>query len=298
MKLIKRKFDYVIPLGGFCQTAYQVQRKGLRKYAFPFDWLVCEDNQKFIDCIQSSMKNWILKENCKTINNRDEKYYNIIDLYYGFEHPHIFPISNSFDISYELEYPKILRRKERFLKIPYGSKILFVRTKISVHEGQELLKSLNTKFGANIALIIVNHTYNFKFIEKKIQKNLISFNIYDEDEHTGQRWQGYDKHWDKIFSRFKYSIPLSKNRNRINKQILNNQFIDISNYGGRHIIMLIKFNFKTKIFISNVNNTILQTTKKLFLMHLYVNHETRKIKFNSNIGCFENKQLGKILLIL
>lgn len=33
-----KKYDYILPLGGFCGVAAQLQSRGLRTAAFPFDW--------------------------------------------------------------------------------------------------------------------------------------------------------------------------------------------------------------------------------------------------------------------
>lgn len=193
----EKKYDHVVSLGGYCQTAYQLRRGGLRNESYPFDWLVCEDHAMFCECIKSDFSGWMNRENIEEIPPRAPGHRTVIDRRYGFVHQHVFPQ----DKSIEEAYPEVMetydRRIKRFLELK-GKNVLFVRTRMTVQESEELFNIIQNMYGDGADLLVVNHTYEHEMKKELLNPRLTIYTVYDEDRHTGQRWKGYNKHWNRI----------------------------------------------------------------------------------------------------
>lgn len=209
-------FDAVISLGGTCQTAYQLNRMELRQESLPFDWLFsCLDHNKFIDSIRNDFSDWLNYDNLIVDENSATEHLKVTDSKYNMIHQHIFPL----DIPVSESYPDVIKhvnkRIARLLK--YKNKqldLLFIRTNMSVNEAEELRNILISKYGKNSVLVVLNHTKNFTIKRIPVSSdNLYIFEIYDENEHTGQNWRGYDKHWDYIFRNVKLKNKLLNIKN-------------------------------------------------------------------------------------
>ena len=121
----------------------------------------------------------------------------VIDRRYGFIHQHVFPQ----DKSIEEAYPEVMetygRRIKRFLELK-GKSVLFVRTRMTVQESEELFNMIQNMYGDGADLLVVNHTYEHEMKKELLNPRLTIYTVYDEDRHTGQRWKGYNKHWNRI----------------------------------------------------------------------------------------------------
>jgi len=65
-------FQYVCSLGESCFTATAIQRNGLKKMSFPFDWIFIDHNN-LVDCLETNFEVFLDKDNYrKTTNNKCE----------------------------------------------------------------------------------------------------------------------------------------------------------------------------------------------------------------------------------
>lgn len=53
------KFDQYISLGFFCSVAMELERKGLRKASYPFDWVISDDFEKVLNLIENGFENYL-----------------------------------------------------------------------------------------------------------------------------------------------------------------------------------------------------------------------------------------------
>ena len=68
---------------------------------------------------------------------------------------------------------------------------------------------MTERFGKHAYLLVLNHTKSFTIKELTTDEaNLRIFEIYDENEHTGQNWRGYDPHWDAVFGNVRTSYEI------------------------------------------------------------------------------------------
>ena len=196
-----RQWDAVISVGGTCQVAYQIKRAGLRAFSGPFDWLFSTEPDMVTEALDKDFDGWLLKENlheepsqseCRKIF--DDKYHTI--------HQHIFPADRTYEESYDDVKTIVDRRVGRFLSFKEGDKdILFVRTNLTPDQAKAMGEVVSRRYGPNAYLLVVNHIREHEVrMLPQVRENVFSFEIFDENENTGQRWQGFDEYWDILFS--------------------------------------------------------------------------------------------------
>ena len=110
---------------------------------------------------------------------------------------HIFPLDKSIEEAYPQVVEIYARRIKRFLDLK-GKNVLFVRTRMTIQEAEELLDIIIKMYGEGADLLVVNHTYEHVMKRELLNPHLTLYTIYDEDRHTGQRWKGFNRHWDRI----------------------------------------------------------------------------------------------------
>ena len=196
-----RQWDAVISVGGTCQVAYQIKRAGLRAFSGPFDWLFSTEPDMVTEALDKDFDGWLLRENlheepsqseCRKIF--DDKYHTI--------HQHIFPADRTYEEAYDDVKTIVDRRVRRFLSFKEGNKdILFVRTNLTPDEAKAMGEVVSRRYGPNAYLLVVNHIREHEVrMLPQVRENVFTFEIFDENENTGQRWQGFDEHWDILFS--------------------------------------------------------------------------------------------------
>ncbi|MBQ8296869.1 MAG: hypothetical protein IJX77_03710 [Ruminococcus sp.] len=193
-------FDRVISLGGTCQVAHQLNRLGLRFESYPFDWLFSTDPEQLIKALRNDLDGWLLPENLIESDKTETSHRRVTDTKYNMIHQHIFPLGKPLSESYNEVMQTVNRRVERFLSLKEGNKrLLFIRTNLNREQSDKLGALIREKFGKNAMLLVVNHIKEFRI--RKVRSGLSNtyiYEIYDENENTGQKWQGYDPHWDKL----------------------------------------------------------------------------------------------------
>lgn len=192
-------FDKVISLGGTCQVAHQLNRLGLRFESYPFDWLFSTDPDKLTEAISNDFRDWLEYDNLKE-EKTTTAHKRIVDSRYNMIHQHIFPLDIPLSESYKDTKAIADRRVKRLLDLKNsGKRILFIRTNLTADEACRLGSVIRQKYGKNAVLLVVNHSREFRINRIGIKsKNVYMYEIYDENENTGQRWQGYDPHWDRL----------------------------------------------------------------------------------------------------
>lgn len=191
----------VIPLGSTCSIAYQLKRLGLRKSAYPFDWVRINNLALVSKLIDTDFKQFLKRESFKfteisdqfAVNGRMRSYLyqnNFCRFFHDFE-------NYINDISFKKFCEKYNRRIDRFYNvIKERKKLLFIREEIGNLSINKIKVFCNTIEKLNPDLewklkIIVNKQ---KYLSYKI-KNV-------EIIYSGAKvkdWKRPELDWESIF---------------------------------------------------------------------------------------------------
>lgn len=118
-----KKFKNVISLGFFCSPAMELERIGLRKCSYPFDWLVTHSFEVVIGLISQNFENFLDYEQFYQFEKHPIYYKNAllnIDFYHDFS---VYkPLNKQFDL-FKKKYERRIARFYKDIKEP----TLFVR---------------------------------------------------------------------------------------------------------------------------------------------------------------------------
>ncbi|WP_123040895.1 DUF1796 family putative cysteine peptidase [Cohnella candidum] len=156
-------YKTVISLGSTCQTAYQLQRLGLRKFSGPLDWFVTESMDGMVRLISHRFAGFMELPRLEVIDATGECFV-VRDKAYDVLSFHDFPLHHTIERWWDA-YPAfkqtLNRRVSRFLQtVPQQGPILFVRTGTERHDAIRLQAALRTLTNAKFHLLIVNHHQN------------------------------------------------------------------------------------------------------------------------------------------
>jgi hypothetical protein len=163
-----------VSLGSHCEIADTLRKEGLRKAAFPFDWLDCRDQDSLIRILDTDFEgftdraNFIPLPDCPVPNT-------VYNARYKIRFHHDWPFSDNFSDPERLEQQlqfiktKYERRIDRFRQLRfYPGKVLFVRAFFweigedvgpNYNQAVELKKALDRYFPSlNFLLIVINYT--------------------------------------------------------------------------------------------------------------------------------------------
>jgi hypothetical protein len=192
-----------ISLGSTCQTAYQLKRLGLRKYAGPLDWFVSDSVNGLIRLIENRFNGFMDFNNLQLIGSTDDCFV-IRDNMYSIVSFHDFPRSLSLERWWDA-YPRfketVSRRVNRFLKTVKNKPILFVRTQTEKKEAQELHAALNTLIHDRSQLLIVNHHLDDR--KDVVYEDWGLDKVFSVTVPKGDNWRGLDRAWDKCMRELK-----------------------------------------------------------------------------------------------
>jgi hypothetical protein len=166
--------------------AHVLKSMGARTIAYPFDWLLTNDGDRFIELLERNFENYLEKDSFKLANNI------LVHSYYHIEYRHEHE-------GLDQLIAKQARRVERFKELDsYSGKVVFVRIPYSeadnpslfwpsakdliIHEdeAQRLDRALRGIFPhLNYTLLIINHE---KKEETKMLGNLIFTSFADMSE--------------------------------------------------------------------------------------------------------------------
>jgi hypothetical protein len=194
----------IIPLGSNCSIAYQLNKYGLRKESYPFDWCCMNINQlikilknDFEDFEDITIKK--LSINHTDINNKPTY---IITNKYGIKMAHEICDIDNLDVFRET----LKRRIIRFRNINDKQEIIFIRIELNrlsqsnfENKYKKLVEILNEKFTN------VNQKYKLIVITNVITNaTLISENmyIYECKDLYSDDWKMEHLDWLCIFNKF------------------------------------------------------------------------------------------------
>lgn len=69
-------FENIISLGFFCGVAETIQKVGLRKKSYPFDWVISNEFEKVVSLIENDFKGWLNLESLYQSKENREQYTN------------------------------------------------------------------------------------------------------------------------------------------------------------------------------------------------------------------------------
>lgn len=164
--LVLSKDPLFVSLGGSCHTALALRGIGLRKAAFPFDWLISTNHQNFIDVINDDFRR-LTDETCFV---QHQGVPCCTNLYYNIAFPHDFNIKDATAEKILEQWvvfkEKYDRRVDRFRRLKkYPGKVVFVRAFWSQPiEGKNGEFSENTKRAREIRDTLSNYFPSLDFI--------------------------------------------------------------------------------------------------------------------------------------
>ncbi len=160
-----------VSLGSNCDVAYSLEFSGLRHAAFPLDWLLTIDGNKFIELIENGFQHF-LDEEFLAWNNHV-----LVNSYYHIEFRH------DFEPLPELR-EKYQRRIDRFYKLnEYQGKVFFIRipyieaTNPTLYWPNEEALQISTDWANRLNSVLKKCFPNLDFI-------LVITNIFDENDES------------------------------------------------------------------------------------------------------------------
>lgn len=110
--LVNYRYKNIIPLGYYCGICQELERKGFRKCSLPFDWLITENFEKVLLCVQSSFRDFLNRDNLRQEVEVNPNYY--YDVFWEMHFYHDFISNTTLESQYEGVYNKYERRIKRF----------------------------------------------------------------------------------------------------------------------------------------------------------------------------------------
>ena len=125
--MLKKKYDFIIPIGWGCLNAHNLRKNGLQRESLPFDWMFVSDISKIVIFLKTKFQHFLKKKDLLFVrHNGDADIYR--DTFNQVEYWHDFMIGEDFDTAYEKNQKKYQRRIERlFHHIDRAQSVLLVR---------------------------------------------------------------------------------------------------------------------------------------------------------------------------
>ena len=214
-----RKYDFILPIGAACVTAYNLRKCKLQKESLPFDWLRIPSINTITELFKSNFTNFFLKDNLVYIkNNGDADIYR--DVSNNMEFWHDFMTGREFA---EI-YPKIQNKYHRRIKrtCEYINKaqsillfrIVEIRTNINkddehihiknLQNHQELIKEVEnfqSLFSHKKIELLLIYMYNkeHKLKEYDINDSIHVAEMYNDEKYG---WHGDEQQIAKILQNY------------------------------------------------------------------------------------------------
>lgn len=201
-----KQYDEVISLGTACQAAWQLEGNGMRRLAYPFDWLVTPFHG-LIPFIINQGAGFLDKDKIEIVKTLPGKatFLHVADLTYDIHFIHDFHGTEIID-NYDKIKNKYDRRIQRFFTLLQSNKkILFFRVQITRDEAIVLDNLIHTTYpNLEYTLVAINDspdTENDWGLERV--RNFYMRQSIDN-------WQGDGERWKDILSQF--SVKESKKK--------------------------------------------------------------------------------------
>ncbi|NOU98633.1 DUF1796 family putative cysteine peptidase [Paenibacillus planticolens] len=192
-----------ISLGSTCQTAYQLKRLGLRKYAGPLDWFVSDSIGGVIRLIDHRFKGFMELSQLELIGTTNECFVvrdNANDVISFHDFP-IYLTAEHWSDAYPAFKQKLNRRVDRFLRKIQGQPTLFIRTNSNRKEAQKLHAALKRLMPGKFQLLIVNNHQDDR--KDVIYEDWGMSGISSVLLPKGEDWRGFNQAWDTCMNGFK-----------------------------------------------------------------------------------------------
>lgn len=201
-----KQYDEVVSLGTACQAAWQLEGNGIRRLAYPFDWLVTPFHG-LIPFLTHQGAGFLDRDKIEIVKTLPGKatYLHVADLTYDIHFIHDFRGGEGID-NYDKIKDKYDRRIQRFFTLLQSNKkILFFRVQISRDEAIVLDSFIHTHYPKlEYTLVAINDSPDAE--NDWGLERVRNFYMHQ----TIDNWEGDGEKWKEIFSHF--SIKESKKK--------------------------------------------------------------------------------------
>lgn len=188
-----------ISIGGFCHLALGLKHHGIRKEAYPFDWVITP-SESLIKVITEDFYNFFSFEHMQGVTNTYtgmgfvHDFPSLNDHYYPDEMPQeenrSAPENNN---EYVWNYKKYMRRIERFKKVlSSNKKVILLRSPATKEEALIMRNLFISKYPLlNFTLVIVNHDpaiHEGPWNEERILNYYVPHDQFFKIEFNGPEW--------------------------------------------------------------------------------------------------------------
>lgn len=198
LKASTKPYDEVVSLGTACQAAWQLEGSGMRRFAYPFDWLVTPFHG-LIPFIANQGAGFLERDKLEIIKTLPGKatFLHVADLTYDIHFIHDFHGTESID-NYDKIKSKYERRIQRFFSLMQSNKkILFFRVQVTRDEVIVLDNLIHTTYpNLDYTLVAINdssdaeHDWGLERVRNFYMRQSID------------NWQGDGERWKEILSQF------------------------------------------------------------------------------------------------
>ncbi|USL44413.1 DUF1796 family putative cysteine peptidase [Priestia megaterium] len=199
---VKSSYNTIISLGSFCQITYQLERKKLKNFSGPIDWMLSSSLTSVNRLLENKFKDFMAYHNLTVEGAANVDTYIVKDNLYSIESYHDFPItSDGRDPlhNYSIFKNKLdIRINNFFKKCTSCDSLLFIRMEAFPYEVIKLNSILKRIVKKNYTILVVNFSPNQKVIEQNWGiPNVCNVEIPNT---LSTRWQGCDSSWDQILT--------------------------------------------------------------------------------------------------
>lgn len=187
-----------VSLGSTCQTAYQLRRLGLRRFAGPLDWFISRDATDVARLIRNRFQGF-MDPNRLELNGISPPNHVVRDAGYGIVSYHDFPLHDHVLNAYPAFKQKLDRRIHAMHAASVSGPVCYVRIEASKHEAQLLDSALRTSLPGTFRLLVVNFMDDYQVRHEDWGlPNIASVSV-----PRGMDWRGSDASWDQIMRGFR-----------------------------------------------------------------------------------------------
>lgn len=170
--------DIAISLGDACQSAYHLQQFGLRKFASPFDWMMCYDLKDIQDLFANDFHGFFVDIEEKKDHKGENGCRYITDLRNGMVSIHAFKQNKSIESQYDFFIETMRRRFVRLKNHILQSKhIIFVTSRPSDMQAfEEFLRFMQGYHNASYTILNIAKDKDSNSLFDISRKNITVFN--------------------------------------------------------------------------------------------------------------------------